>query len=726
MKNIFRIFAGDLRHIRGNVIALIVVLGICVVPSLYAWFNIAASWDPYSSTGALKVAVANTDSGYTGALLPVELNLGDQVVSNLQGNDQLDWIFTTEQEAVEGVRSGSYYAAIVIPPSFSRDMMSLFSDTVTHSEILYYLNEKENAIAPKVTDKGASAIVQQVDQVFTQTVSQIGLELLQALDDGLSEADLQSISENLKGNLRQIASDLEAAAGTTESFSNLLGALDQMLQTTADFLTQSGARLEEDRTVLQDTQQTVDQLQTALAATGDSAQQALDLGDEYYQSVSRRIDAAFTSLSDDASDTAKGLSALAEEVQVRIDRYTDLRESLEDLAQTVSALQRPLQPVLTAVDSAISRQTALRDGLKQAGQDLRGAANGLEDDQAYLMELVQQNIDQLAQLRQDYEAGVKEQLQAMADSLDGANGALSSVLDQLSQSLMQADGSADQTASRLASLQRTLDGSTALLRQSAQSIRQTLDQLEQPQGDGELETLQTVLDGGVSAVSAFLAAPVQMQTHRLYAVENYGAAMTPFYSTLAIWVGGVVLVAMIKVPVSAQMQAQLKRPKLHQLYLGRYLLFLLLGLIQSTLICLGDLYFLEVQCLHPFLFLLAGWVSSIVYVNLIYTLTVSFGDIGKAVCVLLMVMQVAGSGGTFPIEMLPDFFQQIYPFLPFTHSMAAMRECIGGLYETAYWSELAALGLFLGASLLLGLVLRRPVIRLNERFTERLERTKLM
>lgn len=144
--------------IRHNTIAWIVVLGLTIVPSFYAWFNIAASWDPYGNTGNLKVAVANMDEGYTGDLFPITLNVGDQVEMSLHANNQLNWVFTGEKEAIRGVKDGSYYAAIVLPKSFSRDIMSLFSEEkVQRSDILYYLNEKENAIAPKITDKGASA-----------------------------------------------------------------------------------------------------------------------------------------------------------------------------------------------------------------------------------------------------------------------------------------------------------------------------------------------------------------------------------------------------------------------------------------------------------------------------------------------------------------------------------------------------------------------------------------
>ena len=202
--------------------------------------------------------------------------------------------------------------------------------------------------------------------------------------------------------------------------------------------------------------------------------------------------------------------------------------------------------------------------------------------------------------------------------------------------------------------------------------------------------------------------------------------MAPFYSTLSIWIGGIVLVAMLKVTVSENSTVGLKRLKLHQIYLGRYLIFLILGLLQSTLICLGDLFYLGIQCKHPFLFLFAGWISSIVYVNIIYTLTVSFGDIGKAVSVVLLVMQVAGTGGTFPIEVAPGFFKAVYPLLPFTHSMAALREAVGGLYGMDYWIDLGKLCIFLVVSLIMGLVLRKPIIKVNEAFSEKLEETKIM
>ena len=152
----------------------------------------------------------------------------------------------------------------------------------------------------------------------------------------------------------------------------------------------------------------------------------------------------------------------------------------------------------------------------------------------------------------------------------------------------------------------------------------------------------------------------------------------------------------------------------------------MLAVAQGIIICLGDLFFLGVQCTNIPLFILSGVVSSLVFSLLIYTLTVSFGDVGKAMAVILLVIQIAGSGGTFPIEVTPAFFQKVNPILPFTHAINAMREIVAGQYGVDYWLDLLKLLVFIPLALLLGLLLRKPLIRMNEFFEERLNSTKLM
>ena len=200
MKMILRIARDDAGRIRHNVIALIIILGLAIVPSMYAWFNIAASWDPYGNTGALKVALANTDEGYQGELLPLELNVGDKIESALRENTDLDWVFTSEEDAVEGTRSGKYYAAFVITPEFSTDMMSLLSAESKNPVIRYYANEKENAISPKVTDKVAGALQQKIDETFVQTASEVIINTFDNLSSYVDEGMAASFMDGLSGS----------------------------------------------------------------------------------------------------------------------------------------------------------------------------------------------------------------------------------------------------------------------------------------------------------------------------------------------------------------------------------------------------------------------------------------------------------------------------------------------------------------------------------------------
>ena len=726
MKKIGQVFLYDISHIKKNVIAMIVVLGLCVVPSLYAWFNIAASWDPYSNTNGLKVAVANTDEGYEGEILPLQINIGDTVISSLRENDQLDWTFTGKKDAVEGVKSGKYYAAIVIPKSFSQDMMSLFSEEMTHSDIIYYINEKENAIAPKVTDKGASAVQQQIDEIFVKTAAQVGLDLLDTISEVTSSDGAQAAAQNLTENIRKIGSDLDSTAGTVKAFSNMTVSMQQMLDATADILNKAGQNTETNLSLLNETGNSVDSLRSAVSGTTESVNQVLAQGSQCYDAISGQINNAFSSISTGAGATAGALNSVASEVQVMIDRYTGFRDSVQQLADSFPLASDLLQPIIGNLNESIAHQEAVRDKLNEAAAKITETASDAGNYQVQLDQLVKQGSQQISGIRSDYENNVKTQINTMFGTLGDTSSAVQSLFTSMDNGVEDMEKLAKDAGSGLEKMKTTLDTSASLLTETAEKVNQAAEKLDTAAQDGNVEILKNVLGSSPEVISSFVSAPVRMQTKALYPVENYGSAMAPFYSTLSIWVGGIILVAMMKVTASENLKRALTPLKPHQIYLGRYLLFLVLGLIQSGLICLGDLYFLGIQCEHPFLFLLAGWVSSVVYVNIIYTFTVSFGDVGKAICVVLLVMQVAGSGGTFPIEVAPEIFQKIYPFLPFTHSMTAMRECVAGFYQYTYWAELGIMCLFLLASLFLGLVLRKPVIRLNELFIEKLEDTKLM
>lgn len=725
MRNIFSIFRNDIKKIHNNVIAMVVIMGILVMPTLYAWFNIAASWDPYSNTQGIKIAVASSDKGYTGKLLSIHLNMGDEVLSTLHENEQMDWVFTSAKKAADGVKSGKYYAAIVLPEDFTQDMMSIFSSDVKHPKIIYYTNEKENAIAPKVTSKGATTVQQQINSTFTETVSEVALEALDYVNTSKAEAGDDSIASNLQANLTKISSDLSAASDTVQAFSHMAGAGTEMLKTTSALLEDSRTEAKDTLSRLKESTDGADSLNTAVSGTTQTISDAMAQNEAFYQAVSNEIDNALNSYSNDAAAAADSLSEISKRVQKIIDGYTTVRDSLTSVSDAYPVVEPVIRPAVNLIQEAIDRQTAVKDKLDNAASDVTGAVSDAAALKSDMDTLISQSKDSVTAVKEEYETSVKDKLNSLTENLNRADDSVAGLMSELDNSVKNISDITDTASSDLTQAEETLNNSAALLKEASDKLNTAISALASPDSEGQ-QTLKTILSESPETISSFLASPVKLKEIKLYGIENYGSAVAPFYSTLAIWVGGVIMAAMLKTAVSQTTMDKLKNPKQRHLYLGRMVLFLLLGLFQSGLICLGDLYFLGIQCKHPLLFLLAGWFTSMVYVNIIYALSVSFGDIGKAICVVLMVMQVAGSGGTFPIQVAPEFFQEVYPLLPFTHSMNAMRECIAGFYGNNYWQEMGMLALFLIPSLLLGLLLRKPVIQLNNAFMEKLESTHVI
>lgn len=726
MKNIWKIFQRDMMRIRKNVIALVVIVGISVVPCLYAWFNIAASWDPYSNTGNLKVAVASVDEGYEGSLIPLEINIGDQVLSALRENTQMEWVFTTKDKATAGVKSGKYYAAIVIPKDFSNKMMSVFSENVEKPEITYYSNAKENAIAPKVTDKGASAVQRQVNQVFIETISDTTLTVLQAVSNMTEASGAETIVSNLNTNLNRISGDLSASAGLLQSFSDMTVSAQNLLNSTTEFMQSAQTQSQESKQTFQKSKDSFSDIDSALDAATDNVETALNATQSVYDEMNQTITKAFETQSQDTETVASTLDTLAAKVQKIIDSYQSVRDAVASISDSHSELASAVDAVVSRMDTSIKAQQELHDKLQNTAQSLRDTTTNIATAKKELQDLFATNGTQIADATNEYQSSMEASLNKLTDALDSSKTKISSLLSQLEKSTDGIYSLTDAADSDLTQIQSVLADSGKLLNDAADKISDTTAKLDEMEQSGDFSELESIISGDRSSISSFLAAPVSLKTHKVYEIANYGSSMAPFYSVLSIWIGGIVLVAMLKVNVSDKCTEGLENVKLYQVYFGRFITFLIVGLFQSTLIALGDLLYLGIQCEHPFLFLLACWFSSIVFVNIIYTLTVSLGDIGKAVSVILLVVQVAGTGGTFPIEVAPKFFQAVYPLLPFTHSMAALRETVGGMYGMNYWIDLGKLAIFLVISLIVGLVLRKPIIKLNDAFTEKLEETKLM
>ena len=736
MRNIIAILKRDLSRIRGSVVALIVAVGLVIVPTLYAWFNIAGSWDPYGNTGNLKVAVANSDDGYMSDLIPVRVNIGDTVVSALRENDQLDWRFVSESDAVEGVRSGEYYAAVVIPENFSSRMMTVFSSDAEHAEIVYYENQKANAIAPRVTDKAASTVRQQIDETFAKTISDVGLATTSSLLEFMDGDQIAAYAGNLSGTLADAITTLRDASGSVDEFAGLLQSSTGLLDSTSDLLASAGTANKDAEALVGDAKTGLSGMHDALDAAVAAINQSLKDSAGDYDAAAKAIDEAFGAADEHVSLTVTQLRDASADVAKRASDMRDVQDNIlaverdvegSDLPEKLKAeLVQKIDIVANTVGNVANQQELLAKHLSDAAASLETGAADARAKARAVKDGIAEAKGSIGGVKDSYNATLKQQISDLSDAVADVARRGSDMADDLGATVTDLSRAASALSDDLAGAHAVLADASADLVSAADDLQRLKEGLDTAVTSGDLDRVRELIGSDPAALADALAAPVALDRQAVYHIKNYGSAMAPFYTTLSIWVAGIVLAAMLKANVDEADVKALGNPRLHELYLGRYAFFGLLAFAQATLVCAGDLLFFGIQCEHPFQFMLVGWLAGFVFSNMIYTLTVSFGDIGKAIAVVLLVMQVAGSGGTFPIEMTADFFQAVYPFLPFTHAINAMHAAMAGAYGMEFWIELGTLALYLIPSLALGLVFRRPVIRANRWIIEKLEETKLM
>lgn len=735
MKNIWKIFAGDLKKLVKQPFALVIIIGLCVIPSLYAWFNIFANWDPYANTGGIPVAVVSLDKDYTRKDGSV-VNMGESVLENLHSNTSVKWIFLdTEEEAQEGVEAGKYYAAIVITDKFTYSMYNVFSDDFENPSLIYYQNQKSNAIATKITDTVAGTLQNTINETFIKVAATTIFEEGNSVSDQIQGdsyveefcADLEELNDNLKEYSTMIdtfraGNDRLEAAITHVNYE--IPVMQKKLDATTASLNQSSQNLSSTRDTLSNFSTNVDTSMSTIQTSLEDMKKILDQ----------------SKLADDTAQMTKDLNKVARDTNTLNGQVNNLLAALieqrvqgsvsggdastgsgsgntaatDAAIEALKAMQKELDMMNTVIGSVL--ESTDEQAAEKAKVNVNNAMNNLKN-------VIDSCENSVSNMQGIYKNNLVPQMQKaltnMSDSLNQVTNlvnTLSSTVQNIGVVMEGVGDAVDGTSESLGQIQGVVDG-------ISQKLTDLTEQLEGASEEEMMDILVRFLGGDPDSLGAYFASPVTMETIAMYPVATYGSAMTPFYSTLAIWVGSTILVALVKVKASPK---NLKNVQSYQLYFGRYLLFLLLAQIQAAIIVAGDLWLLKVNIVEPGLFFLAASFTATAFSLLIYSLTLAFGDVGKAVCVIVMVLQIAGSSGTFPIELLPDIYQKIYIFFPFPYAITAMREALAGMYGTAYMAALAKLILFMLEGLLIGLVIRIPFVKLNHFVEERMEDTELM
>lgn len=726
MRNIWKIFTTDVKGLVKNPFALIIAVGLCVLPSLYAWFNIYANWDPYANTSGIAIAVVSEDAGYT-LSDGTQVNMGEQVVEQLEENESIGWVAVdSAEDALDGVYSGTYYAAVVVTENFSYSMYNVFREEFAGPTIIYYENEKKNAIGTKITDTAVSTLKQSINEQFIQVVSSTIFEQTNSLSSEMQEGDafdnfqtkLANLNDNLIGYSKMIDTLLESNAALSATISDVndeIPGMSEKIQNGSDSFKSAQSNMAATRTSLDSFSQNVTQTMDGIKGSIDRITQDINN----------------TNLADSAQKTADSLNQTAQDTAALITQLNDLKNSLSGSAVDGALPEDTKNEIQNIIDTI--------DSINGGAVDIQGALggisqNGTDADGAIVADMVKASTDNISQVLTSCSQSVENMknlyLNTLVPQMNGIMDSMSQMLTNTTNLLDNLNDTLGDMGVVFTGIETTVDGANDSLEQVqtvidgvSEKLTDLLERLDAAGDDEKVQALISFLGGDPESYGEFFAQPVLVTTEAVYPVENYGSAMTPFYSVLALWVGGTILVALIKVKAEPEGLANVKS---YQLYLGRYLLFFVLGQIQALIIVLGDIYLLHVKILYPVLFWLAAALGSLTFTCIIYTFALSFGDIGKAAAVVIMVIQIAGSSGSFPIELLPTIYQRIYIFFPFPYVINAMRETLGGMYGSDYMKYLAELLVFFAAALLVGLVIRLPFVRLNHFMEERMEDTKLM
>ena len=714
MKNIIEIFRNDIKEVFRKTNTWIIIVGLIFLPSMYAWPNILSSWDPYGHTNNIKVAVTSEDDGAT--VDGKELNLGKSLVEGLKNNKNLDWQFVSnKQQAEDGVRIGDYYASIVVPKNFSQDMTSVSRTEPKRATIEYTVNEKINAISPKITNSGASAIANNISKNFVETANGIIFEKLH-------EAGVK-----FEENLPSIEKAKEEIFKLNDNFSTYESTLSELI-----------GKVEYGYNIVNNVQNTlpeIDRVATNSIMIADKAGITIN----NIQGFNERLLPIINNHLNVVEEVSKEANVIAKELQQKPDKTEEIKARQKALDNRLQASTERLQLVKNIFEyfnklsserlfnNQLERVTTLSNDIttiKEVNNNIYNKMDHYDEiadtvkeefvNKSARVNEVSSNMNsklnvEVAPLISQVLSKAEVNIDKVSGIIAGAQGELPAVERKLSETEVKISNA----YGKLLSLQAQMPSAKS-------KIQKLTDEIKKADSGIDKNQLFNLLKVDYKQQAEFFANPVKLQENKLYHIENYGSAMTPFYTVLSIWVGSLLMSSLL----TTKVEDEEKKYKPYQKYFGRGLLFVIISLFQTLIITLGDMYVLGTQATSPYRFVLYALLISLLFSSIIYTIVCILGNVGKAVCIVLLVLQLGSSGGTFPIQMTSEFFQALYPKVPFTYSIGLLREAVGGVYIPAVERDIKILFIYLIVVLVGGAILVSLKARSAKLSRER-ERSKL-
>lgn len=706
MRNIWRIIKGDTRRICSSVVAIIVIMGLCIVPCLYAWFNIFSNWDPYGTdaTSRIRVAVVSEDRGAN--ILGLELNVGEEMIKALEANAQVGWVFAdTKDEALSRVYSSDCYAALVVPPNFTQDIVSFLSLKFEHPQLSYYENGKKNAIAPKITAQAKTAVQQQVNATFLQTLASSAAKVISVLEAG--GMDAEATLQNLSDTVEELGENLDGCNATLNSLVNLTSASQSLMYA-------SGTLVGDLSYSFGLTAELAGNVSGDLPAVGSNIREMITKVVSDLQGTGSSLNLIYSELASLLGDRGAFEQFAKNDLQSKVESARNMQQSASNLADACESMG--LNALAIFARDAADNIGAFADELERLGQ----AEPGSDEQWLQVQEQLLAALERLNAAREAINSAVKVAGESLGTAIEDTFIDTGVSMENARQLLAAMQGGTASVAGGLKDVGDTLGTLDSgllttmnAINKARMEIQELSDFLEALSHSKFLQQIITFFGQDTEKLNGHIASPIQVTDEIMYPADgSYGSQMSPFYTMLAQWVGALFCAVLLKTPLRREDMSGRLRMSEH--YFGRLCLFLLVGITQALITSLGDLIYVDIFCVHPWRFVFAAVVSGICFTMINYMLVFTLGAAGLAVSVIVMVVQVAGAGGTYPVDVVPEIFRKVYPFMPFKFGMNAMREAVSGMYGTVYRDNMLILTVIGLGTVPIAFLIYKPAKWLND------------
>ena len=708
MKNALLVFKRDVKSIIRNPVAIIIVLGICIIPSLYAWVNIKACWDTYKNTSTIPIAVVNNDKG--SVLNDKEINVGNDVVEELKNNNEIGWEFVSEKEADLGLVDGTYYAMIQIPEDFSQDLTSIVSGNIKKPEIIYKVQTKSNPVAVKIAGAAKTSLIDQVTSNFIKTVNETIFSVANDIGEKADENKDKIIK--LKDSIILLDENMDLLLSALDGTNNLSININDFLLEIENIVPELTSGLEAAVNINNETAISADNSRNILNNTIDNLGFNLESIKDTNERIQMQLEALQNSSDNNlVSDIKSTLNDINKTIKTMNESVTSTISFLEKVNSIIQNAE--VSNLIASLQNLQSKLESVQDKIQTLQNDISSTSDDLSMTLSSLSESFADINNNIISVIQQYNSNIKEELNNMFNNLIAT-------IDDANYLINQSKGLASEIDEfiNIASEGSELTAEmTKKLSESLNEFKDPIDLLSEKLklvDNNDLINIVSILQSNPSFMGEFISEPFDIVDEAIYEIPNYGSAMAPVYTVLSLWVGGLMLTAILKTEVTDFEGSE--KLTLRQKYFGKMITFVVLALIQGLVVSVGNKLILNIYTVNTTLMILFALATSFTFSIIIYTLVAIFGNVGKALSIIFMIVQLAGSGGSYPIQVDPLIFRILQPFFPFTYSLGGFREAIAGPLVSSVIIDFVVLGAISILFILFGYYLKAPLHPIVSKF----------